>query len=37
MKQADILYLKRLGEAKKIDHFCSRKQGRSVRPTEVEI
>lgn len=37
MKQANILYLKRLGEAEKIDHFCSRERGRSVRPTEVEI
>ena len=35
MKTADIVYLERLGEAKKIDHFCSRERGRSVRPTEV--
>ncbi|WP_418818964.1 hypothetical protein, partial [Phocaeicola sp.] len=29
------LYLERLGEAKKIDHFCSRERGRSVRPTKI--
>ena len=37
MKTADIVYLERLGEAKKIDHFCSRERGRSVRPTKIRV